>query len=205
MLSLFLKGFIIGFSIAAPVGPIGVLCIHRSLHQGFRSGLATGCGAALADGTYGMIAGFGLTFIASFLINHIHWIKLFGGLFLLYLGFKILISRPAKQPSLSTSSKSLIRNFMTTFFLTLTNPMTIFSFIAVFASFGLGSIHTSYYAAGILILGIILGSLCWWLLLSGSVAILFRNKINQSQLYGINFLSGIVITIFGVTALLSLQ
>ena len=88
MLSLFIKGLIIGFAIAAPVGPIGVLCIQRSLHNGFKIGLMTGLGAAFADGSYGLIAGFGLTALSSLLINHQFLIRLVGGLFLIYLGIK---------------------------------------------------------------------------------------------------------------------
>lgn len=204
MLSLFIKGLIIGFSIAAPVGPIGVLCINRSLHEGFRSGLATGFGAALADGTYGIIAGFGLTFISSFLMGHAWWIKLIGGVFLFYLGFKTLTSRPPQQVVISNSSRNLLRAFATTFFLTLTNPMTILSFMAVFAGLGLGSINTGYAAASIMIVGIVIGSLLWWLLLCSGVAMFFRNRINQAKLYWVNFLSGAIIIIFGLVALISM-
>lgn len=204
MLSLFLKGLIIGFSIAAPVGPIGVLCINRSLHQGFRVGLATGLGAAIADGAYGIIAGFGLTFISNFLMNYSWWIKLIGGLFLLYLGYKTLTSRPPKQPVLLQSNKNLFSAFITTFFLTVTNPMTILSFMAVFAGLGLGSVNTGYTAASIMIIGIVLGSLLWWLSLSSGVAILFRNRINPAKLYWVNFLSGAIIILFGLIALISL-
>src|SRR6185295_11026735 len=97
MLALFLKGLIIGFAIAAPVGPIGVLCIQRSLHDGFKIGLMTGFGAALADGTYGLIAGFGLTALSSLLIDHQFWIRLIGGLFLLYLGIKLFLTQPREK------------------------------------------------------------------------------------------------------------
>src|SRR5579872_6395957 len=94
MITLFIKGLIIGFAIAAPVGPIGILCIQRSLHDGFKIGLMTGMGAALADGTYGLIAGFGLTAISSMLITYQFWIQIIGGLFLFYLGIKILLTPP---------------------------------------------------------------------------------------------------------------
>src|SRR3990167_7513045 len=177
MLSVFVQGFVIGFSIAAPVGPIGVLCIHRSLHEGFQSGLATGLGAALADGVYGMVAGFGLTFISRFLMSHAWWIKLIGGVFLLYLGLKTLTARPPKQLTVLDPRRNLLRALVTTFFLTLTSPMTILSFMAVFAGLGLGTVSTSYFEASVMIAGIVIGSLLWWLLLSGGVAMLFRNRI----------------------------
>src|SRR5512140_2506793 len=95
--ALFLRGLLIGFSIAAPVGPIGVLCIRRTLANGRVSGLVTGLGAATADGLYGCVAGFGLTFISSLLIDQQMWLRLFGGLFLCYLGLKTLLSKPAQQ------------------------------------------------------------------------------------------------------------
>src|SRR5580765_8151140 len=98
MVTLFLKGLIIGFAIAAPVGPIGILCTQRSLHDGFKIGLMTGLGAALADGTYGLIAGFGLTALSSLLIAQQFWIRVIGGLFLLYLGIKLILS-PARTKS----------------------------------------------------------------------------------------------------------
>src|SRR5579863_5838660 len=97
MVTLFLKGLIIGFAIAAPVGPIGILCIQRSLHDGFKIGLLTGLGAAFADGTYGLIAGFGLTAVSSFLIAYQFWIRLIGGLFLLYLGIKLFFTTPKEK------------------------------------------------------------------------------------------------------------
>ncbi|HEY9651627.1 MAG TPA: LysE family transporter, partial [Coleofasciculaceae cyanobacterium] len=96
-ISFFIKGLIIGFSIAAPVGPIGVLCIHRTLTQGCVSGLVSGLGAATADAIYGSIAGLGLTFLSSVLIHQQRWLQLFGGAFLCYLGIKTWVSLPAQQ------------------------------------------------------------------------------------------------------------
>src|SRR3990167_10844249 len=103
MTMLFLKGLLIGFAIAAPVGPIGVLCIQRSLHDGFKVGLMTGLGAALADGTYGLIAGFGLTAISSLLVAQQFWIRVIGGLFLLYLGIKLILTRPQERSATGRS------------------------------------------------------------------------------------------------------
>ena len=135
MLTLFLKGLIIGFAIAAPVGPIGILCVQRSLHDGFKIGFMTGIGAALADGTYGLIAGFGLTALSSLLISHQFWIRLIGGLFLLYLGIKLFLTKP-REKSDGHSDKSPWHALGTTYLLTLTNPATILSFVAVFAGLG---------------------------------------------------------------------
>lgn len=200
MLSLFIKGLIIGLAIAAPVGPIGVLCIQRSLHDGFKVGLMTGLGAAFADGTYGLIAGFGLTALSSLLISYQFWIRLIGGLFLLYLGIKLFLT-PAQEKSAGKSDRSPWHALGTTFFLTLTNPATILSFIAVFAGLGLNQTSSDYIHAIILVLGITLGSAVWWLLLSSGVAFILHHRLSPTVMHGINRFSGIIIFAFGIFAL----
>lgn len=203
MLELFLKGLLIGFAIAAPVGPIGVLCMQRSLHDGFRVGLMTGMGAALADGTYGLIAGFGLTAISSMLVAHQFWIRIIGGLFLLYLGIKVLISPPRQRSSTGNSDRLPWHAFATTFLLTLANPMTILSFLAVFAGLGLGSssINNSYSYAVLLVLGITLGSAFWWFLLSGGVAFILHHRMSPNAMRVVNWISGGIILVFGIFSL----
>ncbi len=199
---LFLRGLVIGFSIAAPVGPIGVLCIRRTLANGRLSGLVTGLGAATADGMYGCVAGFGLTFISSILVNQQMWLRLFGGLFLCYLGIRTLLSKPAGQGA-KVKETGLLGSYASTFLLTVTNPMTILSFAAIFAGLGLASTSTSYASAIILVLGVFLGSATWWLLLSGGVG-LFRDKFNTRAMLWVNRISGVVITTFGMIALAGL-
>lgn len=201
MLIFFIKGLIIGFAIAAPVGPIGVLCIQRSLHDGFKVGFMTGIGAAFADGAYGLIAGFGLTAVSSFLTQQQYWIRLVGGLFLLYLGVKLLMKRPISK-STGKNDRSSWHAFITTFFLTLTNPATILSFVAVFAGLGLVTKGTDYMDALSLVIGITLGSACWWLLLSGGVAYILHHRLNPTLMQGINRFSGIIMLGFGAFALL---
>jgi threonine/homoserine/homoserine lactone efflux protein len=164
-----LKGLFIGFSIAAPVGPIGLLCIRRTLANGRTSGLVSGLGAATADAIYGCIAGFGLTFISTLLISQQVWFRVIGGFFLCYLGLKTFFSRPAEQKA-SAKGNGLISAYASTFFLTLTNPMTILSFAAIFAGLGVASAGGNYVSAGVLVLGVFSGSALWWLLLSGGVA-----------------------------------
>jgi threonine/homoserine/homoserine lactone efflux protein len=200
MLSLFIKGLIIGFAIAAPVGPIGVLCIQQSLHDGFKIGLMTGLGAAIADGTYGLVAGFGLTALSSLLITYQFWIRLFGGLFLLYLGIKLFFT-PSREKSAGKSDRSSWHALGTTYLLTLTNPATILSFIAVFAGLGLGTIHPSYIDAIILVLGITIGSAIWWIILSSGVAFMLHHRLSVTMMQGINRLSGAIIFGFGLLAL----
>lgn len=202
-ISFYLKGLIIGFSIAAPVGPIGVLCIRRTLAEGRSSGLASGLGAASADACYGCIAGFGLTIVSGFLIGQQFWLRGIGGIFLCYLGIKTFLSRPAQQAA-PASGNGLIGVYASTFFLTLTNPMTILSFVGIFAGLGVASTHGNLLSAGILVLGVFSGSALWWLLLSSGVAA-FRKKLNSSGLWWINRISGIIITVFGLVALLRLR
>ena len=195
---------IIGISIAAPVGPIGLLCVRRSLTQGRAAGLISGLGAASADAIYGCIAGFGLTFISSILISQQKNIRLIGGAFLFYLGIRILLSKPkpAGQAAMVKGS-SLIGDYTSTFFLTLTNPMTILSFSAIFAGLGLVGAGVNYTSASFLVLGVFIGSSSWWLILSGSVS-LFRKKFTSTGMQIVNRISGIIITGFGLFALISL-
>lgn len=163
--ALFLKGLLIGFSIAAPVGPIGVLCIRRSIAEGRWSGFVSGLGAASADALYGAVAALGLTWLAGFLIDHQVWIRLLGGLFLCYLG--IAAFRSTNSPSTETprppDSSSI---FASTFLLTLTNPITILSFTAIFAGLGLSAAPAGYLSGGVMVTGVFLGSSLWWMLLS---------------------------------------
>lgn len=202
-ISFLLRGFIIGFSIAAPVGPIGVLCIRRTLAEGRASGFISGLGAATADGIYGCIGGFGLTFISSLLISQQIWFRLVGGAFLCYLGFKTFLARPAEQGA-SVKEYGLAGAYVSTFFLTLANPMTILSFAAIFAGLGVGSVSGNYVFAGLLVSGVFIGSAIWWLILSGIVGMV-RTKFNSSGLRWINIISGIIITGFGLLAFLSLN
>jgi threonine/homoserine/homoserine lactone efflux protein len=199
-LPFFFKGFVIGISIAAPVGPIGVLCIRRTLSEGRTSGLMTGLGAATADAIYGSIAGFGLTFVSNFLINQQSWLRLIGGLFLCYLGLKTFWTRPA-HPVTLTDRKGFIPIFTSTFFLTLTNPMTILSFAAIFAGLGVGSTRGNYVSAAVMVLGVFTGSLLWWYILSRGVSFL-GDKFNGVRLHWIHWLSGVILLVFSAVALL---
>jgi predicted secreted hydrolase/threonine/homoserine/homoserine lactone efflux protein len=197
----FWRGLLIGLAIAAPVGPIGVLCIRRTLAQGRTTGFVTGLGAATADAVYGSIAGFGLAFLSGFLVQQQTWLRLGGGLFLLYLGARTLLRRPAEM-EIETDAKGYLGAYLSTFFLTLTNPMTILSFTAVFAGLGIGSqAGGGYGAAGLLVVGVFAGSASWWLVLSGLVGVL-RKKMDLAKLTWVNRVSGAVIIAFGAAALL---
>ena len=202
-MSYFLRGLVIGFSIAAPVGPIGVLCIRRTLADGRIAGLASGLGAAAADAVYGCVAGFGLTWISNFFVSQRFWLQLVGGLFLLWLGVRTLLAAPAHEAAGARRGEGVLGAFSSTFVLTLTNPMTILSFAAVFAGLGLASTGGDYAAAAVLVLGVFIGSALWWLLLSGGVSLL-RNRFDARGLVWVNRVSGAVIVGFGALALAGL-
>lgn len=197
--NLFFRGLVIGLSIAAPVGPIGMLCIRRTLAQGRSYGLVSGLGAATADAVYGCVAGFGLTFISSFLVDQQTWLRLVGGAFLCYLGVKTLLAKPAEEAA-EVKGANLLGAYASTFLLTLTNPMTILSFAAIFAGLGIAETGGDYASAAILVLGVFAGSALWWLLLSGGVS-LFRSRFTPQASVWVNRVSGLVVTGFGALAL----
>jgi threonine/homoserine/homoserine lactone efflux protein len=202
-MTFFLKGLIVGLSIAAPVGPIGILCIRRTLANGRAAGFVSGLGAATADAMYGAAAGFGLTAIAGVLVGGQQWLRLVGGLFLLYLGIRTW--RTAGQGGTlsiaSEISRGLLGAYASTLALTLTNPMTILSFAAIFA--GLGVAAGARYASAIAIVaGVFCGSALWWLTLSTVVGAL-RHHLSTSGVRWVNRVSGAIIAGFGVQALVA--
>ena len=196
--NLFLEGLLIGFSIAAPVGPIGVLCIRRSLAGGMLRGLASGLGAATADAAYGFVAAFGLTAVSGFLVRQQFALGLVGGGFLCFLGVRTFLSAPAAGGA-PQKGGSLSSSYASTLALTLANPATILSFAAVFAGLGLGSAD-DYFSAGRMVVGVFLGSAAWWVILSSGAGLL-RSRVDGRWMRAINRLSGTVLFAFGVYAL----
>jgi threonine/homoserine/homoserine lactone efflux protein len=197
-----LQGAVVGFSIAAPVGQIGVLCIQRSLLGGRAQGFVSGLGAATADALYGAVAGFGLTFLSGFLLGQQFWFRLVGGLFLVYLAVRTILRPPTAQEA-SASGQGLLGSYLSTLFLTLTNPMTILSYGAIMAGLGVGVSSGALAGAAIWVLGVFLGSAAWWLLLSTGVGAL-RGRVTPRLLRAINILAGLVIGAFGLWALVGL-
>ncbi|MEM8504854.1 MAG: LysE family transporter [Cyanobacteria bacterium P01_D01_bin.1] len=250
LLGVLLKGMVMGLAIAAPVGPIGLLCIRRTLDKGRLVGLLSGCGAATADGLYGMVAAFGLTAVSDFLVEYSDWLRIGGGLFLCYLGITTffsgnslpsfsgnslprndlselpsarLESNPPCPPSTPHSSYSTLRErrgrtrkakpyilprssflsaYTSTLALTLTNPATVLSFLAIFA--GLGITQSAYLDSVTLVFGVFTGSILWWVMLVSGVAYL-RDRLTPERLFRFNRFSskvfGMLIFGFGVTAL----
>ena len=197
----FFRGLILGFVIAAPVGPVGILCVYRTLTKGKIHGLISGLGAATADAIYGAIAALGLTFISSFLIEQRLLLRVIGAVFLCVLGIKTFFSKTAKKPGV-VNDQGLVYNYGSTFFLTLMNPMTILAFAAIFAGLGITNSHHGF--TGLLIVGVFIGSGLWWILLT-NVAGFFRQKINRDNLIWLNRISGAIITIFGLLLFMSLK
>jgi threonine/homoserine/homoserine lactone efflux protein len=200
--SFFLRGMLIGLSIAAVVGPMCILCIQRTLSRGHLYGLVSGLGIATADAVYGSIAAFGLTIIASLLISQQGWLRLIGGLFLVYLGIKTILSKPATRV-VTAQANNFLGAYVSTFLLTITNPMTILSFAAIFAGFGVGGMSKSYLTATLVVCGVFVGSTLWWCFLTSGISLL-RQKFTPLWLLWINRVSGVVITVFGVSMLFSL-
>ncbi len=200
-LQTFLSGLVIGFSIAVPVGPIGVLCIRRTLADGRLQGLISGLGAATADAVYGCIAAFGLAAISDLLVQQQVWLRIVGGAFLCFLGVRTILAKPSEK-SPNGKKLGLAGAYGSTFLLTITNPVTIISFAAVFASLGLGSGPADYGSAALLVLSVFIGSAAWWLILSGSVSFL-RAKVTPKVLLWINRVSGVIIFAFGAIAIVS--
>ena len=197
----FLKGLTIGFAMAVPIGPIGIMCIRKTLAEGHSRGLIIGLGAATADSLYGSIAAFGLTLVSEVIASQHFWLSLIGGGLLLFLGIRTFRAK-RKDPIVPFDEKGLLGSYISAFLLALTNPLTIFAFVAVFAAFGLGH-RLVFISACILVLGVFSGSSLWFLTL-GYVARLFRKKLDAGGLRWVNRISGALIILSGVAAFVSL-
>ena len=205
------KGAAIGFAIAAPVGPIGILCIRRTLSDGRLAGFVSGLGAAGADTLYGLVAALGLTLVGKFLVDHKDWISVFGGLFLICLGILEIRAKPVDPSAPGPRPIGLVGHFVSTFFWTLANPLTILSFVAIFTGLdvagpgavapgAVGPPERDYPGITTLVVGVFAGSSMWWLLLSMSVG-LFRHHIRGQPMRWPSVIAGALIIGFGVYAL----
>lgn len=195
---LFVKGFLVGLSIAIPVGPMGTLCIRRCLAQGRIIGFLSGLGIATADAFYGALAAYGLTAIAAFLFTWQRVLELAGGAFLIYLGIYFLFHPPKPVDNAKVGTTRAFRAYASVLVLTLGNPTTIASFIAIFAGLGLASAN-SHWESLLLVTGVFLGSAAWWFFLSQMLHV-FRRRISFSWLQWANMLAGAGIALFGLAA-----
>jgi len=197
MFELFVKGCLIGFSIAMPVGPIGLMCIRHSLISGAIAGVIVGLGAASADALYGALAGFGVTAVAHFFAAYGQYVQWLGAAFLCYLGTATFFAR-SKETLEDSGDIRGYRLYLTTFVLTLTNPLTILSFAAIYAGLGIGGESNGLELALATTTGVFAGSAIWWLLLSCAAA-LFRHKMGADTAIWLNRISGMAILGFGLT------
>jgi threonine/homoserine/homoserine lactone efflux protein len=198
----FARGLALGFAVAAPVGPMSLLCMRRTLASGFAAGVLSGLGVATADALYGAIAAFGLVAITGFVVGQQPWLQLAGGAVLVYLGLETLQAGPADTPA-AAGGADLAGMYLSTLALALANPTTILSFAALFAGLGLGGGGRDSTTAPTLVLGVFLGSALWWLILTGGIA-LARGRLTSRLLRSVNTLSGLALLGFGLTALASL-
>jgi threonine/homoserine/homoserine lactone efflux protein len=192
------NGIIVGIVIALPVGPVGVLCVRRTLFEGPVFGFVSGLGAATADTIFGIVAGFGLTFIRDWLLGYQDWLSAAGGLFLLYAGIKALsVLRPPEPEPLD--GEAVLGAYASTFALTITNPVTILAFAGIFAKLDVGA-EGGLLATSVLVAGVFVGSLLWWLGLSFGISWL-RSAVGGFQLKWLNRVSGAILTLSGAALL----
>src|SRR5262245_11255803 len=196
MQNLFVKGLVVGFCLAAPVGPIAALCVQRTIAKGWLSGAVSGLGAATADAFYGAVAAFGATYISEFLINERSWLQRIGGVILILMGLKLFFVRP-KQREEAVNGKGLAGDFLSTFMLTLTNPMTFIAFAAVFTTMGIGVVRGRPILTIELVGGVFLGSALWWIILCGGAHAL-RRHFDFKKLVTINRATGVFVIAVGV-------
>ena len=200
-LSFFFRGLLLAITIAAPVGPTGVLCMQRTLAGGRLYGFISGLGASTAHAIFGSIAAFGLTFISTFLAEQQFWFRLISGIFICYLGARVFLLAPAER-STPVRGVGYVGGYASIFFLTLLNPITALFFVAVFPGLGRIGQNGGYASASLLVLGVFAGSTLWWLLLS-SITSIFRERIGRSHIRWVNRISGAMIVLFGIVILFS--
>jgi threonine/homoserine/homoserine lactone efflux protein len=203
LLVLLLKGIAVGFAIALPVGPVGVLCVRRAIFEGRLFGMLSGLGAVSADAVFGIIAGFSLTVVKDLLLDYQGWLRGAGGIFLLYLGARALLRRESKPRQVERSAENLIGAYASTFALTIANPVTILAFLGIFAAVGFSGTEATLGGAATLVAGVIVGSLVWWLGLSLGAG-LFRTSFREIHLVWLNRVSGSILALSGAGLLGSL-
>jgi len=198
-----IKGIVVGFLASIPLGPVGVLCIQRTINKGRFSGLISGMGAATVDAFFALVAALGLTYIINFIEDQQFFIQLIGGGVLVFLGAKIFNTNPIKQIRRHRRKKNkLIEDYLSVLFLTLSNPLAVFLFVAAFAGIGMVTAKDSSLKSSLVISGVFLGAMLWWGVLTFLID-LFRKRFRLKQLWWINKIAGVIIIVFGVAAMLS--
>jgi threonine/homoserine/homoserine lactone efflux protein len=197
-LELLIRGIAAGLIIAAPVGPVNVICVQRTIAKGWRSGLISGLGSAVADTLYGAIAAFSITFVIRILIREAFWIRLVGGALLIVIGAVYWFRQPK---SIQEHEKESERTeFASTLILTLTNPTTVLSFLVVLSAVGLAR-NKTWYLTLLTVGGIFAGSMLWWMILTGVVN-RFRDRFSDRSMLWMNRVAGLAIAGFGIVMML---
>ena len=199
---IFIKGLSIGFLVSMTPGPIGLLCIRRTLIEGQMIGLAIGLGTAMADVPFALLAGLGLSFVSDILLQYQSLLKFFAGIFLLYLGIKSFFESPLKKER-SIQKSNLLGVAMGSLLLTLTNPVTILTFATIFAGFGIICDSSNIFVVLTLALGVFVGAMIWWILLTSFLRI-FHARMTQKTITFINRASGILFILFSIAAFISI-
>ncbi|HSZ75261.1 MAG TPA: LysE family transporter [Rhizomicrobium sp.] len=204
-LVLIISGVVIGLIVAAPIGPVNLICIRRTLAFGQANGFAAGLGAAMGDGAFAIVTGFGLTAIAQIIEGYSIILELAGGIMLVAFGVHTFITTPdvreLARMKEAEGASTLVRAMASTFALTITNPATLFGFAALFAGLGgLAGGNASFVETAIVVGGVIAGSILWWFTLTAFVG-MFHQNINDRVMKIINHASGIIITLFGLAVL----
>lgn len=187
-----------------PVGAIAIMSVQRTMNNGLWAGFSLGMGAALGDLMYAAIAGFGVTFIRDFLIDNKVWLSIAGGIFLLYLGYKIYVSDTIKQirSEKILSKRKMANDFFSSFFLALSNPITIFGFTGFFASFGIINEKTTLLHILMLLLGVFCGSSSWWFSIS-LIINKFKDRISLRKIVYINRFAGVFVFAIGIVLIIA--
>ncbi len=198
-----LKGVLVGISVSVPLGPIGVICIQRTINQGFKAGAVSGIGAALGDTFYAIIAIFGITLLSNFIDSQQVFLRIVGSVFLVYLGFRIFNTNPAKTARNKNKKKqNAVTNFLSVFFLAISNPLTILAFSIGLTSFKIVHGDMSVGSNMLLTLGIFFGAAFWWLALSSTVNN-YRERFRLRTLLWINKITGSLVVLLGAATFTS--
>ncbi len=203
-IELFWKGFIVGLMVSIPLGPIGVLCVQRTLNKGRRSGFISGLGAAFADTVFSFIAGFGVTFIIKFIKEQHLYFQIIGGIIIIFLGIHIFYTNPVRQLRMQRMNReNLFQDFFSVFLLTITNPMAILFFVAMFAGINIAEEPLGFFDMSSLVLGVLSGASGWWFLLTAFVNFL-RHRFRLKIIWWMNKIAGVLIFVLGIAAILSI-
>lgn len=204
IIELILKGIIIGLMVSIPLGPIGLLCIQRTLNKGRKSGFVSGLGASTADSIFALISGLGISMIISFIESKHVYFQVFGGIIIILLGINIFFTNPVRQIRLQRISRNkLYEDYLSLFLLTISNPMAIFFFLAMFTGVNLTTKGPlNLFSIIIIVMGVFIGSSSWWLILSSLIS-LFRHRFRLRSIWWMNKMAGLAIFFLGIAAILS--